>query len=132
MIEIVFPDDGSERLAWLTAVVVMMIGLGLMVVPRRFAYFLGLIMRGDSNNGVSELRAAMGGVWAGLGFACIILAQPFTYFALGMALAFAVIGRLVSFVFDRSFSLHCILATVFEAICCFFVLKFAFEALGLI
>ena len=34
----------------------------------------------------------LGGMWVGLGLACLLLAQPFTYFALGLGYLFAVIG----------------------------------------
>lgn len=132
MIEIVFPDDWSERLAWLTALATVFIGLALMIVPRRFGYVLGLTIRDGSNNGVSEIRGPFAGMWIGLGLACIILAQPFTYFALGLAYGFCVVGRVVSFIFDRSFTLHCIIASLFEGMCAYFVLKFTFEALGLV
>lgn len=132
MIEIVFPDDLSERLAWLTAVVTILFGLTLMLVPASFGRFLGLVALEGTRNGLSEIRGPFGGFWAGLGVACILLAQPFTYFALGLAYLFAVIGRLLSLFFDRTFSLHCLLATFVEILGAIFPLYFAFDAFGLI
>lgn len=132
MIEIVFPDDWSERLAWLTAVATIMIGLVLMLIPRTFGHFLGLAFRSGTNNGVSELRGAFGGMWVGLGLACILLAQPFTYFALGLAFLGAVLGRLISLAADRTFNLHCLIATAIEAMGAYFPLRFALEAFGLV
>jgi len=132
MIEIVFPDDWSERLAWLTAVATMVIGLALMLFPRTFGHYLGLSFRSDTNNGVSELRGAFGGMWIGLGLACLLLAQPFTYFALGLAFFGAVIGRLISLLVDRTFNPHCLIATALEALGAYFPLRFAMESFGLI
>ncbi|MEP1208516.1 MAG: DUF4345 family protein [Rhizobiaceae bacterium] len=132
MIEIVFPDDWSERLAWLTALTTILVGLIMMLFPRTFAQFLGLAVRGDTNKGVSELRGAFGGMWLGLGIACILLAQPFTYFALGLAFLGAVLGRLISIVFDRAYGPHCLIATLIEALGAYFPLRFALEAFGLV
>ena len=131
MIEIVFPDDWPERLAWLTAVATILVGLALMVIPRTFGHFLGLAFRPDTNNGVSEVRGAFAGMWLGLGLACILLAQPFTYFALGLAFLGAVLGRLISLVADRTFNLHCLTAIAIEALGAYFTLKFPLAAFGL-
>ena len=131
MIEIIFPYEWPERLAWLVAMFTMVIGLALMVMPARFGGWLGLQTRPGTVNGLSEIRAALGGVMIGLGLACLLLAQPFTYFALGMAYFGAVLGRIVSFAFDRSFNAHCIVAAMFEAGCAWLTLGFAGSALGL-
>lgn len=130
--EIVFPDQWPERLAWLTALATIIVGLGLMLVPVRFMRFLGLEPLGSSGKGISEVRGAFGGSWVGIGVACILLAQPFTYFALGLAFFFAVVGRLISFVFDRSFNMHCVVATLVETLGAVFPLYFAGQAFGLL
>ncbi len=111
-----WPYSTGEWLAWLTALVTLGIGLALMIIPRRFIYVLGLVPREDSPNGVSEVRGAVGGMWAGIALACLLLAQPLVYLALGLAFFTAVIGRVVSFVADKSFNLHCVAATVFEGV----------------
>ena len=132
MVDFVFPDQWPERMAWITALATVIIGLGLMLVPKPFMRWLGLAAGGETQNGVSEVRGPFGGVWVGLGVSCLLLAQPFTYFALGMAFLFAVIGRIISFVADRTFNLHCVVATIFEALSAYFPLRFAAEAFGLI
>ena len=132
MVEIVFPEDWSERLAFMTALITMVLGLGLMLMPRRLGKFIGLMPISGSNNGLSEIRGPFGGMWLGLGLACIILAQPFTYFALGVAFLGAVLGRLISVVFDRTFNLYCLIATVIELLWAYFPLKFALEVFGLL
>ena len=132
MIEIAFPEDWSERLAFLTAVITMLLGLGLMLAPRLAGGLIGLASISGTNNGLSEIRGPFGGMWLGLGLACIILAQPFTYFALGLAFLGAVLGRLISFVFDRTFNAYCLIATVIELLGAYFPLKFALEVFGLL
>ncbi|MFD0916553.1 DUF4345 family protein [Pseudahrensia aquimaris] len=132
MIEISFPDQWPERLAWITALATVLIGLGLMLAPRPFMKFLGLATDGKTQNGVSEVRGPFGGMWVGMGLACLLLAQPFTYFALGLAFLFAVIGRVISFAADRTFNIHCCVATFFEVLSAYFPLRFAAEAFGLL
>ncbi len=132
MIEIVFPDEWGERLAWITAVASMAIGLISMLFPKSFARLLGLSFASGSHNGISEMRSTFGGMWVGLGLACLLLAQPLTYFALGLAFAGAVLGRLISMIFDRSFNLHCLIATIVEALGCYFPLRFALHSFALV
>lgn len=131
MIEITVPYEWPERLAWLVAIATVLIGLTLMAAPARMGGLLGLAPVGGNNNGLSEIRGPVGGVWVGMGLACLLLAQPFTYFALGMAFVIAVVGRIVSFFADRTFNAHCIAVTIFESLCAYFPLKFAGSALGL-
>ena len=130
-IEIAFPDFWPERMAWLVALTTLLVGIAVMVAPRRVMYWFGLVAREGSNNGVSEMRAIVGGVFIGLGLACLLLAQPFTYFALGLSFLFAVIGRLYSFVADRTLNRHCLFFTVVEALAAYFPLRFAAQALGI-
>jgi hypothetical protein len=132
MIEIAFPYDLSERLAWLTAMATILAGLAFMILPQRISHLVGLAIRPDSKNGLSELRGPFGGMMVGLGVSCILLAQPFTYIALGLAFGFAVIGRLISFVVDRTFNEHCVVVTILELLAAYFPLRFAFEALVMV
>jgi len=127
MIELAFPFSTGEWLAWLTALATVLIGFALMVVPRSFMNLLGLAPKAGTQNGVSEVRGPFGGMWVGMGLACLLLAQPLVYLALGLAFAFAVIGRLISFVFDRTFNIHCCVATVFEALSAFFPIAYALQ-----
>ena len=132
MIEIVFPVEFSERLAWLTALATIAVGLAFMILPRQAGHLVGFALRPDNRNGLSEIRGPFGGFMVGMGVSCILLAQPFTYFALGLAFGFAVIGRLISFVADRTVNTHCVVVTIIEALAAYFPLRFAFEAFGLV
>ncbi len=128
MIEIAFPDFWPERLAWIVALLTLLTGVAAMVIPRSMMSLFGLTTVEGTNNGVSEVRAIIGGFFIGTGLACLLMAQPFTYFALGVAFFFAFIGRLVSFVFDRTFNLHCCAALVIEGLAAYFPLQFVFMA----
>lgn len=127
MIEFNLPFTSGEWYAFIVAVLVMLIGVAIMVAPRPAMGFLGLAPDAAHPEGVSEIRAALGGLWAGLGLAAILLAQPLVYIALGLALAFAVIGRIISIVADGSFGKHCVAATVLEAACAFFPLAYGLQ-----
>lgn len=124
MIEFAWPFSTGEWLAWITAVMTILIGLVVMLLPRAFMGFMGLATKGDTNNGVSEIRGPFGGTFVGFGLAAIILAQPLVYIALGFAFAFAVVGRLISFFADRTFNMHCVAATILEIAAAFFPLAY--------
>ncbi len=130
MLTIALPFSTSEWLAFLSAISVIFLGAGVMMFPGKFMGLLGLSAVDGRKDGFSHMRASLGGVWVGLGVACILLAQPFTYLALGLAFALAVLGRLISFVFDRSFSWQTAIATVYELAVAYFALKFATEVPG--
>ena len=132
MIDIIFPEEWPERLAFLTAIVSILAGLALMLMPRRMGYIVGITYRKDGPDGLSEVRGAFGGAWVGLGVACILLAQPFSYFTLGLAFVGAVIGRVISVIFDRALNLHCLIVTVIEVLGAYFTLGFALGAFGLL
>lgn len=128
MIDIVFPDFWPERLAWIVALLTLLTGIAVVAVPRTMMGLFGLAAAGGTNNGVSEVRAIIGGFFIGTGLACLLMAQPFTYFALGMAFLFAFVGRLISFVADRTLNLHCCAALVIEGLAAYFPLQFVFTA----
>ena len=127
MIEFAWPMSTGEWLAFLTGLATFLIGVALMVIPRGFMHVLGLAPREDTNNGVSEVRGPFGGMWAGLGLASILLAQPLVYLALGVAFAFCVIGRIISFAADRTFNIHCVVATLFEIASAVFPIAYALQ-----
>ena len=86
MIEIAFPEEWTERWAFITATVTMLIGLAAMIMPVRMGRLMGLFFHDDARQGLSEMRGPIGGMWVGLGLACLLLAQPFTYFCAGIGL----------------------------------------------
>ena len=72
--------------------------------------------------GVSEIRGAFGGSWVGIALGAILFAQPLIYLALGLGFAVMVIGRLISFITDKSLNGQTVAATVIEATGAFFLL----------
>ena len=58
------------------------------------------LQKGPSSMGLSEVRAASGALFVGLGVGAIFLATPAAYAMIGFAWGFAAIGRLTSIVLD--------------------------------
>ncbi len=124
-LEFVAPQTTGEILAWIVALLTMFVGIALMIIPRRFGRLLGLLEMNRA--GVSEIRGAFGGSWAGFALAALILAQPLIYLAMGLGFAFMVIGRLVSFVADKSLSGQTVAATIVEAAGAFFLIAYPLQ-----
>jgi hypothetical protein len=83
------------------ALALVSIGLGAVgwLAPRRTMAMLDLRPVGSSM-GHSEIRAASGALFIGLGLGAIFFDQPFAYAMLGFAWAGAAVGRLTSIVAD--------------------------------
>jgi hypothetical protein len=128
MIELAFPDFWPERLAWLIALATLLTGFSGMIMPRGMMKAVGLAGSVDVPNGVSEFRSSVGGAMCGVGLACLLMAQPFTYFALGLMFFFACVGRVVSFVADGTFNKHCLFFLLIEALGAYFPLQFVYFA----
>lgn len=127
MIELAMPVTTGEWYAFCTAIVLMLVALPLIILPRRFMGLLGLSAEHSTVNGLSEVRGPFGGYLFGTGLAAILLAQPLVYLALGIGFVFMVVGRLLSFVLDRSFNLHCIVLTVVEATAAVFMCGYGLQ-----
>ncbi len=78
------------------------IGFGLIgwFAPRYTMQVLDLRPEG-STMGVSEIRAASGALFVGLGAGAIFLAEPFAYAMVGFAWAGAAVGRITSIFADE-------------------------------
>ena len=124
-LEFVAPQTTGEMLAWIVALLTMLVGSALMIIPRRFAHFLGMATRNPA--GVSEIRGAFGGSWAGIALAALILAQPLIYLAMGLGFIFMVVGRLISFVADKSLNGQTVAATIVEATGAFFLIAYPLQ-----
>ncbi|MEL6751101.1 MAG: DUF4345 family protein [Pseudomonadota bacterium] len=127
-IQFTMPETFGETMAWLTALASTLIGLTIMIAPSLLMRFVGLTSIRSS--GISEVRSVVGGLFTGLGLACLMLSpQPLLYFALGLAFAAITVGRIISFVADRSLSPFTIGATVMEGLSAFFPLAYVFGIL---
>lgn len=102
--EIAFPwpmSDG-EWLAWSSAAVTVLLGLFSLFAPRLALRLLRLAPSERHPEAVAEVRATISGFYLGLGLACILLAQPLLYMALGFSWAFTAFGRVVGMLSDRA------------------------------
>ncbi|MDD9909536.1 MAG: DUF4345 family protein [Ahrensia sp.] len=124
-IEFVAPQTTGETLAFCVALATLLVGLIFMTIPHRFGRFLGIYDM--SASGISELRSAFGGSWVGFALAAILFAQPLIYLALGTAFVFMVIGRVISFLADRSFNGQTVAALLIEAAAGFGLLAYPLQ-----
>ncbi len=74
-------------------------GFGFLA-PRFTASALDLEI-GQSNMGLSEMRASVGGLFVAVGVFCLYSSLPMAYAMLGIAYAGAALGRLISIALDR-------------------------------
>ena len=95
MIQLYWPGSPGEWLGFGSASVTVLLGLALLVLPR-----LTLRLLGAGSPGQPSAARAAGGFIAGLGLACLAMAQPFLYFGIGAAWILAAFGRLLAAVFD--------------------------------
>lgn len=101
MIEFYFPTSPGEWAAFASAVVTILFAILLFFMPRLSLRILRLQTFPDVPSAVSESRATMAGFYFGVGFSCILLAQPLLYLALGVSWLFTAFGRIVSMVLDK-------------------------------
>ncbi len=103
MIEFAFPWPTSqgEWLAWSSAAAAALFGLAMLVAPRAALAIMHFARPAETPQAVAELRSRAAGFQLGLGLACMLLAQPLLYLALGASWGFAALGRLAGVLFDR-------------------------------
>jgi hypothetical protein len=98
--ELYFPTELGEQLAFIAACVTALLGLAVLLLPgpclRISAFQVGEVRP----EGYGSVRAA-GAQYIGLGTVPILLAQDWFYMMLGIVLALGAAGRFISFVFDR-------------------------------
>ena len=93
----------SIEVAWLApvgALACLALGLLGLLAPMQAARLVGLTPVGPL--GVSELRATYGGLFIGMGLACLALDSPLAYGTAGAAWLGAAVGRGVSMAIDRN------------------------------
>jgi hypothetical protein len=98
--ELYFPTELGEQVAFICSAATALLGLLAFLLPA-FALRLSAFQVGEVRpEGYAAVRA-VGGHHLGFGLAAIMLAQDWIYMTLGIALAFAAVGRLLSAVLDR-------------------------------
>ncbi|TKT82980.1 DUF4345 family protein [Aquamicrobium sp. LC103] len=124
-----WPMSQGEWLAWTSAAVTILFGLIMLFAPRITLRVLRLQPRENHPEAVGEARTSLAGFYLGVGLACILLAQPLLYIALGFSWGLAAFGRIVSMLSDNGNTFYNWIALVLQAVLAAFALSFA---LGLI
>jgi len=78
------------------------LGIWGLVAPRKVAVLVGVTPGGAL--GLSEIRATYGGIFIGLGAACLWFQQSEVYVAVGLAWLLAAVSRVVSIFLDQASS----------------------------
>ncbi|MBP2550298.1 hypothetical protein J2858_003234 [Neorhizobium galegae] len=103
--ELYFPTELPEQLAFLGAALSALAGLFILLLPASALRLSGFAIGEVTPEGYGSVRST-GGLYLGLGVIAIFLAQDWTYLALGVAAAMGAFGRLVSMVADRGLTLR--------------------------
>jgi hypothetical protein len=106
--------DFLQILKIICAVGTLATGVFALLRPLAIRGFTGLEAPGP--RGITEIRAAMGGVFIGLGIAPLVLASPAAYQTLGIMYGAMAAIRAVSMVVDRSVMQSNIISIVVEVI----------------
>ncbi len=123
--ELYFPAELPEQLAFLSAIAVALTGLLTMLSPALALRAGGFVTGVVASEGFGATRST-GGLHLGLGLAAVALAQDFTYLMLGCALAFAAVGRLVSLFVDRGRTARNVLMLAFQIVLASLPLAYVF------
>lgn len=121
-----WPFSQGEWLAWLSAVVTILLGLIAMFAPRLRLRALRLRDIEEHPEALAESRAQLGGFYIGVGVTAILFAQPLIYMALGLGWGLAVFGRIISMLSDKAISLRNWMHLVISLLLAGFPLAYAF------
>lgn len=130
MIELYFPQSCGEWLVWLVAWGFVLVGLFYLFWPKIAMRMFWTYPQQESASLFAAVRGNMGGVPLGLGLSYLLFAQPFLAVSLFLAAFCALVGRLVSFIIDKSFSGFNVIALLIEIVFAIasFVYAFGFVA----
>lgn len=120
-LQLAVPEDMNARLAFYTYGAIAVVGLFMTFAPRISSAIAGL--EGISDAGYSAVRSA-GGFAIGAALTAMAAANPMLDLGIGAALAVAVIGRVVTLVFNRGNLAYAALALVIEAAAAALVLSY--------
>ncbi|MDM9621446.1 DUF4345 domain-containing protein [Rhizobium sp. S96] len=95
-----FPTELGEQLAFGAAAFTSLAGLIIMFAPGYAMRLFGLQPREGRRDGYAEQRS-VGGFYLGFGLSAIMLAQDWTYMALGAAFAMSAFARIISLLSDK-------------------------------
>lgn len=121
-----WPLSLGEWLAWAIAAITLFFGVLLLFAPRISLRLVRLQTVPEHPEALAEVRGTMAGFYLGVGLACILLAQPLLYIALGFSWAFTAFGRLVSILSEGRPTLYNFILFIIEIILAILPLLFAF------
>jgi hypothetical protein len=113
--ELYFPTELGEQLAFMGASATALAGLIILLLPGPVLRLAAFQVGDVRPEGYGSVRAA-GGQYLALGILPILLAQDWFYMALGTTLAVGAAGRLLSFIFDRGLTLRNILIFLLQVV----------------
>ncbi len=98
--EIYFPTETPEQIAFMASVITALLGLFLLALPGTVLRLGGFQVGQITPEGYGATRST-GGLYLGLPLCALLFAQEFYYLAVGVTLGFAAFGRLLSLFLDR-------------------------------
>lgn len=101
-----WPMSQGEWLAWSVAMFTIAFGAVMLLAPGLTLKLLRLQPAPNHPEAVGEARSTLSGFYLGLGLACILLAQPLLYLALGLCWALTAFGRIISMLSDKGNTLY--------------------------
>ncbi|MCG6859501.1 MAG: DUF4345 family protein [Salaquimonas sp.] len=110
MFELVLPATPDEWLAWAVPLATLLIGLGFFLLPKTLLGHFGM------TGSVGEARSSFAGFLVGLAVSAPMFGQPVLYQQVGIAWAFAVIGKLVHLTLDGGRSISVITRLALAAV----------------
>lgn len=116
--ELYFPTEPGEQIAFVCAAITAVIGLIILLFPGACLRLSAFQVGEARPEGYGSVRSA-GGQYVALGLMPILLAQDWFYMALGLVLGLGACGRLLSLVLDRGATakngLFCLLQVALSA-----------------
>lgn len=100
------PASMGEWLAWLSALVTVLLGLAMFLTPRLTLGALRLETKSGYPEAVAEARSTIAGFYLGVGISAMLMDQFFLWFALGVCWAIAAFGRIISILSDSGNTLY--------------------------
>ncbi|MGE7369641.1 DUF4345 domain-containing protein [Neorhizobium sp. NPDC001467] len=98
--ELYFPTELPEQIAFIAGVLTMLVGLLLLLSPATALRLGGFQVGQITPEGYGATRST-GGLYLGLPLCALLLAQEYYYFMIGVTLGFGALGRLLSLLLDR-------------------------------
>jgi hypothetical protein len=113
--ELYFPTELPEQLAFSGAALAALIGLLLFLAPSAALKIGGVSVGEVTPDGYAATRST-GGLYLGLGLTALLLAQDWTYMAVGVALATAALGRILSALADRAVTPRNVMLAILQVV----------------